>query len=89
MSQKDKSLGFTLFLDQEHARAFNVLANMAYETLERLSPDDKQGLQKELRLIVNGIIKPFNHAYHEKGWCEDPNCTYDEEHDKSSDKERA
>lgn len=74
--KENKTVGFALFFDKETAQAFNVLANLAYESLEKLSLEEKVELKPEIELIVNGIIDPFNHKFHEFKWCKDPNCTY-------------
>jgi len=79
MGDKEKSLGFSLYVDKEMHNLFHIFIHM-YTKMDEMAEeqgDEPRALvrsRKTFEQFLNAVVGPM----HKLGWCEDPECTWKE-----------
>jgi hypothetical protein len=84
--EKEKSLGYSLFVDEDMNDLLVLLCNlysMAEESglFEKYPPDDSLKIQLAFMRLLKNAVEPA----HKLGWCKDPDCEWVDK-DKKDDK---
>lgn len=81
MNTKDKSLGYTLFVDEEMDKLFHVFLTLLIAWFDEINHTGMSGglTQEKIDEIKSAAVKfgkAMENPSHELGWCKDPECTW-------------
>ena len=82
MNTKDKSLGYTLFVDEEMDDLFHMFYAlfMSFDEFTRITGKEilgfKQNEMSRMKEAFARFLKATDDPSHELGWCKDPTCEW-------------
>lgn len=77
--QEDKKVAFNMVIDRSRAKILVALVNIAYHN-PIIFAKLQLSLQENNIDFDRDFFDELNEKCHECGFCEDPDCTYEEEH---------
>lgn len=66
MSNPNKPVGYTLFIDEANQEALDILLALSEEGIMKLGIDEL--------IKIRSLVHTMSERSHELGWCKDPNC---------------
>ena len=82
MNTKDKSLGYTLFVDEEMDGLFHMFYALfdSFDEFTRITGKEilgfKQNEMNQMKEAFVRFLKATDEPSHELGWCKDPTCEW-------------
>ena len=81
MNNQSKSLGYTLFVDEEMDGLFHIFGGL-FDSFEEFSESEggvdsaERAVRERMKEVFQRFVKATSDPSHELGWCKDPTCNW-------------